>query len=82
MMSRKRILCPFVLPRGRALSEDVNGKFIIVLKEAAIRKRGQPRPEAPVTNFVRIPLGPVAMSNDPEKTAVSLNRANMFIHGS
>ena len=67
MTSRKRILYPFMLPRGRAWSEDVNGKFIIVLKEASIRKRGQPRPEAPGTNFVRIPLGPVATSNDPEK---------------
>jgi hypothetical protein len=53
--------------RAATWSEDVNGNFVIVLKEHSIRKRGQPRPEAPGTNFVRIPLGPVATSNDPEK---------------
>jgi len=65
MTSRKRILYPFVLPHGPLL--DVNGNFVIVLKEHSIWKRGQPRPEAPGTNFVRIPLGPVATSNYPKK---------------
>ena len=34
-------------PRGRAWSEDVNGNFEIVLKEASMQRRGQPRPETP-----------------------------------
>ena len=71
-LSRYDVQKAYPVPfRAATWSVDVNGNFVIVLKEHSIRKRGQPRPEVPGTNFVRIPLGPVATSNDPENTAVS-----------